>query len=99
MKKLLFALLLLVIAAIIFLLFFFKKDAANPYQKVSWGKFSASCAAEELPDDKFGKDFHKCDYSVPKEEIPVFDKVSFPWTSSFDSKKSLPLLGLSLIHI
>ena len=99
MKKLLFALLLLVIAAIIFLLFFFKKDAANPYQKVSWGKFSASCAAEELPDDKFGKDFHKCDYSVPKEEIPVFDKVSFPWTSSFDSKKSLPLLGSAIIDV
>ena len=99
MKKILLALLVLIIALVIFLLFFFKKDGSNPYTKTQWGKFSGTCATEEIPNDKFGKDFHSCDYSVPKEEIPVFKKTQLGWTNTFDNKKSLPIMGSAMIDV
>ena len=99
MKKLLFALLAIILIVILYLLFFFKKDASDPYKEFSWGKFSGTCPTEEAPNDKYGKDFHSCDYTVPKEEIPVFSKASFPFTNKYDGKNSLPLMGSAMIDV
>ncbi len=99
MKKLGLLLLAIIVLLIIAALFFFKSDAKDPYTSTTWGKFSGTCATEDLPDDDFGKKFHSCDYSVPKEEIPVFDKASFPFENKFDGKRSLPLVGSALIDV
>jgi hypothetical protein len=99
MKKIGLILLALIILLVIAALFFFKKDTSDPYTSTTWGKFAGTCAAEDLPDDDFGKKFHSCDYSVPKDEIPVFNKASFPFENKFDGKRSLPLVGSALIDV
>ena len=99
MKKILLFLLglILLIAAAAFL--FFQGDTNNPYPETTWGRFSGACAAEDVPNKNFGKNFHSCDYSVPKEEIPVFESVNFPYTNKFNSEKTLPLMAASLIDV
>ena len=99
MKKVLFFILALVAIAIIGALLFFGRDSKNPYQETTWGRFSGTCATEDAPDKKFGKDFHACDYTVPKEEIPVFESVDFPFANQFNSDKTLPLMAASLIDV
>ena len=99
MKKILLGLLALIIIAVIVILLFFKGDTKNPYQEMTWGKFSGTCATEDAPDKNFGKKFHSCDYSVPKEEIPTFDAAKFPFSNKFNGKVSLPLVGSALIDV
>jgi hypothetical protein len=99
MKKILLGLLALIVILAIAAMFFFKKDGANPYQDVSWGKFSGSCKSGVVPDKDHGKDFKGCDYSVPKNEIPTFKSVDLPYTNQFHSGKSLPLMGSALIDL
>ena len=99
MKKILLSLVAIVILAVVAILFFFKSDSSNPYTETKWGKFSGVCSADDLPDEKFGEKFHGCDYSVPKAEIPTFQKVNLNWTNTFDNKKSLPIMGSALIDI
>lgn len=100
MKKILisiFAVLIIIVAA---LLFFLKGDSSNPYETTTWGKFSATCNITDVPNEDFGKgEFHDCDYSVPKEEIPVFSEVDFPFNNVFDNTKSLPLMASAVIDI
>jgi hypothetical protein len=81
------------------LLLFFQSDSANPYEEVTWGKFSAECTAEDMPDNKHGKDFVGCDYSVPENEIPAFSEVDFPFSNDFDNTKSLPLAAAALVDL
>jgi len=99
MKKILLALLFIIIIAVIAILFFFKTDSKNPYPETQWGKFSGTCDAAAVPDDKYGKDFHKCDYSVPAEEIPVFTKAKLNWNNKFDNSNSLPIMGSAMIDV
>ncbi len=99
MKKILLAVLAIIIIAVVAILFFFRSDSKNPYQKTEWGKFSGTCASDEVPDEKFGKDFHGCDYSVPKEEIPTFTKAELNWNNTFDNSKSLPIMGSAMIDV
>jgi len=99
MKKILLFIFALIAVAIIGALLFFGGDAKNPYQETTWGKFSGTCATEDIPDKNFGKDFHSCDYSVPTEEIPVFESVDFPFTNEFTSEASLPLMAAALIDV
>ncbi len=99
MKNVLFSILGLIIIAVIALLFFFKGDGKNPYTKTSWGKYSGTCASEDAPNKDFGKEFHACDYEVPKEEIPVFKSLDFPFTHKFNGEKSLPLMASALIDV
>ncbi len=99
MKKIFLGLFTLMIIAIAGMLFFFKGDTQNPYQKTSWGRFSGTCATENVPANDFGKKFHACDYTVPKEEIPVFKSVDFPFSNQFNSEKSLPLMASALIDV
>ena len=99
MKKILLVLLALLILLAIGAAIFFKGDTQNPYQDVAWGKFSGTCATEEAPDKDFGKKFHSCDYSVPKEEIPVFKSVKFPFSNEYASDKTLPLMAAAMIDV
>ena len=99
MKKILFSLLGLILLIMAVAFFFFQGDAKNPYQEINWGKFSGTCATADVPSNEYGKDFHSCDYSVPKEEIPVFKSVRFPFSNNFDSEKTLPLMAAALIDV
>ena len=99
MKKILLSLLTLAVLAILAILLFFKSDAKNPYPETRWGRFSGTCAAEDAPKDNFGKNFHSCDYTVSKEEIPVFKKAALSWDNTFDNTKSLPLMGSAMIDV
>ncbi len=99
MKKILLALLVIIVLAVIAILYFFKSDSKNPYPVTTWGKFSATCSAEDLPDENFGKDFHGCDYSVSEAEIPVFSDMNLSWNNQFDNTKSLPIMGSAMIDI
>lgn len=99
MKKILFSLLGLILLIMAGAFFFFQGDAKNPYQEINWGKFSGTCATADVPSNEYGKDFHSCDYSVPKEEIPVFKSVRFPFSNNFDSEKTLPLMAAALIDV
>lgn len=99
MKKVLLILLAIIVIAVLGILFFFKSDSKNPYANTNWGRFSGTSATADVPDDNYGKDFHGCDYSVPKEEIPVFKKTSLSWNNEFDNLKSLPLMGSALIDV
>ena len=96
MKKILLAFFVILLTAAA-ALFFLNKDSKNPYTETKWGKFSGKCETANVPADNYGKDFHACDYSVPKEEIPVFKKTNFEWTNKFDGKKSLPIMGSAMI--
>jgi len=99
MKKVLLGLLALVLIAVIAAAVFFGKDSADPYADVFWGKFSGNCEATGVPADDFGKDFASCDYSVPKEDIPTFKSIDFPFNNVFDNTKSLPLMASAMIDI
>lgn len=99
MKKVLLAILGIVICILLAVLFFFNSDSKNPYVETTWGKFSGHCESGEVPSEQFGKDFKGCDYSVPEEVIPVFNKVDFPFSNKFDGKKSLPLMGSAVIDV
>ena len=99
MKKILLILLGLILLIAAGAFFYFHGDTKNPYPETTWGKFSGTCAAEDVPSSNFGKDFHSCDYSVPKEEIPVFESVNFPYSNEFNSEKTLPLMAASLIDV
>ena len=99
MKKLLLGLLLLIVLAVVGLLLFFNSDSKNPYQETSWGKFSVTCSSEDVPDENFGETFHGCDYTVPESEIPVFEKTNLNWNNKFDNKKSLPIMGSTMIDV
>jgi len=99
MKKILLALLALILIIVVAALLFFRSDTTNPYQDTSWGKFSGTCATEDAPDKDFGKKFHSCDYSVPKDEIPVFRTADFPFTNKFNGEKSLPLMAAAMIDV
>ena len=99
MKKLLLALLALIIIAVVGVLFFFKGDTKNPYEKTTWGRFSGTCSTEDVPAKDFGKKIQSCDYSVPKEEIPVFNTVSSPFSNKYNGDKSLPLMASAMIDV
>jgi hypothetical protein len=99
MQKILIGLLGLVILILGALAWFLKSDSTNPYETVTWGKFSAECAAEELPGKKHGNGFVGCDYDVPEEEIPTFKEVGLPFSNAFDNTKSLPLMASAMIDI
>ena len=99
MKKILFFLLGLIILIAAGAFFYFQGDTKNPYQETIWGKFSGTSATATAPNSNYGKDFHACDYSVPKEEIPVFQSVDFPFTNKFNSETTLPLMASALIDV
>ena len=99
MKKVLLGLLALIVIIAIAAIIFFKKDAADPYTDVFWGRFAGNCETTGIPADDFGKDFAACDYSVPKEEIPTFKSIAFPFKNVFDNTQSLPLMASALIDI
>ena len=99
MKKILITLLAIIVIVVIAILFFFKSDSRNPYPETDWGRFNATCAAEDVPAENYGKDFHECDYSVPESEIPVFKKANLEWTNVFDNAKSLPIMGSAMIDV
>ena len=99
MKKLLLALLALIIIAVVGVLFFFKGDTKNPYEKTTWGRFSGTCSTEDVPAKDFGKKIQSCDYSVPKEEIPVFKSVGSPFSNKYNGDKSLPLMASAMIDV
>ena len=99
MKKIGLIILAILVLVVVAALLFFKSDTKDPYPKTTWGKFSATCSAEDVPDKDFGKNFHGCDYSVPEGEIPVFKKASFSHNNNFDGKRSLPLVGSALIDV
>lgn len=99
MKKILLGIGAVLVLAIGAVLVFFKSDIKNPYTNTTWGKFSGSCSASEVPEDTYGKDIPGCDYSVPKEEIPTFKKSNLSWDNKFDRKKSLPIMGSCMIDV
>jgi len=99
MKKILLGSLVLVILVVLAILYFFKTDSKDPYATTTWGRYSGTCAMEEVPDENYGKDFKSCDYTVPKEEIPVFKKAGLSWNNNFDGKQSLPLVGSAMIDV
>jgi len=99
MKKVLLILLAIIVVAVLGILVFFKSDSTNPYAETNWGRFSGTSVQADSPDDNYGKDFQGCDYSVPKEEIPVFKNASLSWNNEFDNTKSLPLMGSALIDV
>jgi hypothetical protein len=99
MKKILLAVVAILGLVIAALLLFLKTDASNPYEQVTWGKFSAECATDDLPSNRHGKDFHACDYSVPESEIPTFKEIDLPWANVFDNTKSLPLMASAMIDV
>jgi hypothetical protein len=99
MKKVLYSILGIIVLIVALLLLFFKFDSSNPYQKTTWGKFSAECDVNDAPSEKFGEDFHGCDFSVPESEIPTFKKAEFNFSNKFDNKKSLPLMASAMIDI
>jgi len=99
MKKIIFAVLGILLLAVLAILWWLKKDGADPYQEVTWGKFAGSCPPSELPAKDYGKDFAGCDYSVPKSEIPTFTEVDFAYTNSYDAKRSLPLMASAMIDV
>lgn len=99
MKKVVTIILSILALAIAGVLLFINSDSKNPYQETVWGKFSGSCASNELPAADYGKSFSSCDYSVPTEEIPTFKEIDFPFNHVFDNTKSLPLMAAALIDI
>ncbi len=99
MKKILIPILILLALIIFAALYFFKADSNNPYTHTKWGKFSGSCASEEVPDEDYGKDIKGCDYTVPKDEIPTFSEINFPFSNDFVAKKSLPLMASAMIDV
>ncbi len=99
MKKILLVLLGLVFLAVAAVLLFFSTDTKNPYPKTTWGRFAGECKLEEIPDKDFGKNHAGCDYDVPKETIPVFTEIDFPFTNVFDNTKSLPLMASAMIDV
>ena len=99
MKKIVLAILVVIIIAVGGILYFFQSDAQNPYEEYQWGRFGGSCESVEAPDSNFGKDFAACDYSIPKEEIPTFKKIDFPFSNIFDNTKSLPLMASAMIDV
>lgn len=99
MKKVLLVVIGVLVLAILAALYFFKGDTKNPYEKTSWGRYSGTCATEDLPSKDFGKKFHSCDYSVPKEEIPVFKNLDISFKNKYNGDKSLPLMASALIDI
>ena len=99
MKKILISILAILLIAVVAILFFFKSDSSNPYPETRWGKFGASCAAEDVPADNFGRSFQGCDYSVPEAEIPVFNSSNLAWKNEFDNTKSLPIMGSAMIDV
>jgi len=99
MKKILLiigAILLIAIAAV---LLFFKADTSNPYPETSWGRYSGSCDAADVPAADFGNDFPACDYDVPKEEIPVFKNANISFNNKYNGENSLPLTASALIDV
>jgi len=99
MKKILITIVAIIILALGGVLWFFKSDTKNPYQEVQWGRFSGETEIENIPNTDFGKDYAKCDYSVPSSEIPTFNEISFPFSNIFDNTKSLPFMGSAMIDI
>ena len=99
MKKILLAILAIIIIAVVAILFFFQSDGNNPYEDVNWGRFTGTCDAADMPDNNHGKNFAACNYSVPKEAIPTFKKIDFPFTNIFDNTKSLPLMASAMIDV
>ena len=107
MKKVLLGVLAVVVIAVAAILVFFKNDAKDPYadskkqqlQQVTWGKFGASCDANDTPDEKHGSVFQKCDYSVPDAEIPTFTDLNFNFENKFDPSKSLPIMASAMVDL
>ena len=99
MKKILLFVLAFLAIAIVGALLFFGGDAKNPYQNTTWGRFTGTSTTEEAPDANFGENYRECNYSVPAEEIPVFESVDFPFTNQFNSEASLPLMAAALIDV
>ena len=61
-----------------------------------WGRFGAN--AKQVPQN-YGKDYASCDYTVPESEIPTFDEIDFPFTNTFNSELSLPLMASAIIDV
>lgn len=99
MKKLLITLGVLIGILLIVVLWFFNNDRKDPYQQVTWGKFSGECPAEDTVHNDFGKDFVACDHSVAESEIPTFKEIAFNFTNEFDASVSLPMMASAMIDI
>lgn len=100
MKKILLGIGILILLAIAVVLYFFNNDSTNPYETTEkWGRFSGDFKGADAPTKNFGKDFHDCDYTVSKKDIPTFKNASIPFTNKFDGDKSLPLMGSALIDV
>lgn len=99
MKKILIGFGLILLLAIAALALFFNKDTKDPYTKVTWGKYSGTCATDEIPSEKFGNEFHACDYTVPKNEIPTFKNSKISFANKYNSAESLPLMASALIDV
>jgi len=99
MKKTIIIIIAILLLAVLAILWFLKKDTADPYQDMSWGRFGGSCPTSEMPSDDYGKKFQSCDYSVPSEEIPTFTKVDFNFKNNFDAASSLPLMASALVDL
>jgi len=101
-KKIGFGLLAIIVIAVLAILYYFKADGNNSYGKeevVDYARYSGSAEEIGLLDKDFGKDFHKCDYTVPGHEIPTFKDAKLASTNVFDNKKSLPLMGSAMIDV
>ena len=101
MKKILLIILAIVVIAAVGALFFFQNDTSNPYktETLSWGKYGGTCSVEDIPSNDFGSEIHSCDYTVPKEEIPVFKDAKISFSNKYNGEKSLPLTASALIDI
>lgn len=84
---------------LLLVLWIFKRDTTDPYQNMSWGRFSGSCPSSEIPEMDFGKRFQRCDYSVPEDEIPTFSEVQIPHRHEYDGQNSLPLMASAMIDL
>ena len=89
----------ILLLAVFTILWYLKRDTADPYQELNWGRFGGSCLSSDLPADDYGKEVQGCDYSVPSEEIPTFTKVDFDFKNNFEESSSLPLMASALIDL
>lgn len=99
MKKVLLIIGLILLLVVVALVWFLKRDSSNPYQTVNWGRFAGQFDNGEKPSDNYGVDYPGCDFGVPKEEIPTFSKIDFPFSNKFDNKKSLPVMATAMIDV
>jgi hypothetical protein len=99
MKKVLFTFLAIILLGVGAILWFFQSDTLNPYAPYQWGRFSGICEDQEPPGEDYGKNIAACDYTVPREIIPSFSEIPFPFENAFDNTRSLPMMASAMIDI